>query len=277
MYADTRAAISVLAENLSRISAERIQTELVKLLISPHPEEMKAVYDTGMADVILPEFSRMMETPQNNPNHHGTVGEHTLWSLVEVPPDKVLRLTMLFHDVGKPDCKKTDEKGIDHFHGHPQLGAEMAGRILRRLKFDNDTIGKVKALIKAHDDRPYPLSERAVRRAIYRDGESCYPDLFIVKRADILAQSDYLKYEKLEYLDEFRTFYDQIMAKRQCLSLKDLAVSGSALIAAGLPAGPEIGRVLHAMLEDVLEDPTLNTKETLMERYQHSTYNKYLL
>ncbi|MCD8300143.1 MAG: HD domain-containing protein [Clostridiales bacterium] len=274
MDEDTRGAIPGLAPNLARISAERIQTELVKLLVSPHPDKMRDVYDTGMAYIILPEFSRMMETAQNNPNHHGTVGEHTICSLAEVPPDKVLRLTMLLHDVGKPDCKKTDGKGIDHFHGHPQLGAEMAGRILRRLKFDNDTIARVKALVKAHDDRPYPLSERAVRRAIYRDGEDCYPDIFTVKRADILAQSSYLQHEKLEYLDEFRAVYDQIIADDQCLSLKDLAVTGSDLIDIGLSPGPTIGRVLRSMLDDVLEDPSLNTKETLLNRYRQGNYSQ---
>ncbi len=268
----TYGAIRALAKNLSKISVERIQTELVKLLVSPHPDRMRDIYDTGMADVVLPEFSRMMETPQHNPNHRGTVGEHTIWSLMEVPQQRVLRLAMLFHDVGKPDCLTTDEKGIDHFHGHPQRGAELCGQIMRRLKFDNDTIARVKALVKAHDDRPYPLTERAVRRAIYWDGEACYPDIFTVKRADILAQSDYLRTEKLEYLDEFRAFYDQIVAKQQCLSLKDLAITGSDLIDVGLAPGPEIGRVLRAMLAEVLENPELNTKEALMERFLQGKY-----
>ncbi|MCD8149914.1 MAG: HD domain-containing protein [Clostridiales bacterium] len=269
---DTRAAILSLAGNLSKISAERIQMELVKLLTSPHPEKMRAVYETGMADVILPEFSRMMKTPQHNPHHCGSVGEHTIRSLSEVPQEKVLRLTMLFHDVAKPDCITQDEDGIDHFHGHPKLGAEMTGRILRRLKFDNDTITRVKALVRAHDDRPLPLTGRNVRRAIYRNGEAQYPDLFAVKRADILAQSDYFKKEKLEYLDEYERIYRMIQEKKECLSLKDLAVTGSDLIEAGLKPGPEIGRVLNLMLQEVLDEPELNRKEILLDRYRENLY-----
>ncbi len=265
--AQTRKAIEALAPNLKKISAERIQTELTKLLVSTNPQEMKTVYDTGMADVILPELSRMMETPQNNPHHKGSVGMHTIWSLQEVPPEKVLRLTMLLHDVAKPLCVTRDEKGIDHFYGHPLLGAEMAGNILRRLKFDNDTIAKVKALIRAHDDRPKPLTERNVRRAMYRNGEALYPALFAVKRADILAQSEHKKAEKLAYVDEYEAVYEAVRAKKQCIALKDLAVSGGDLIAAGMQPGKEIGAVLRTMLEAVIEEPELNTKEALLHRF----------
>ncbi|MCC8028587.1 MAG: HD domain-containing protein [Lachnospiraceae bacterium] len=263
----TRAAIVRLAPHLNRISAERIQTELVKLLLSPHPEEMRTVYETGLTDVFLPEFSVMMRTPQQNPHHCGSVGEHTIRSLCEVPPDRVLRLAMLFHDVAKPLCARRDEDGVDHFHGHPQKGAEMTGQIMRRLKFDNDTITKVKALVRTHDDRPYPLTERNVRRSVFRCGEAQYPALFAVKRADILAQSDYLKKEKLEYLDEYEAVYDRIMEARQCLSLRDLAVSGSDLIAEGVLPGKEIGRILKDMLEEVLEHPEHNDKEELLRRF----------
>ncbi|MCD8232687.1 MAG: HD domain-containing protein [Clostridiales bacterium] len=268
----TREAIGPLAGNLAKISAERIQAELVKLLVSPHPEEIREVYETGMADVFLPEFSAMMRTPQHNPHHCGTVGEHTIWSLVQVPQDRVLRLAMLFHDVAKPVCLKTDAEGVDHFHGHPQMGAEMTGRIMRRLRFDNDTTARVKALIRAHDDRPLPLTERNVRRAIYRNGEAQYPDLFAVKRADILAQSDYLQKEKLEYVDQYEQIYNEIQEKAQCLSLKNLAVNGSDLIAAGATPGREIGRVLDLMLQDILDEPEMNTREILLGRFREGRY-----
>ena len=123
---NTAGAISELAGSLARISAERIQTELVKLLVSPHPEEMRQIYELGISDVVLPEFSVMMETPQNNPHHMYSVGEHTIKALQLIPEDKVLRLTMLLHDVAKPPCRITDRKGIDHFPGHPKRGAQMA-------------------------------------------------------------------------------------------------------------------------------------------------------
>lgn len=263
----TKQAIMELAPNLKKISAERIRTELVKLLISPHPEAMRDVWSTGIADVILPEFSVMMTTGQNNPHHCGTVGEHTIRSLQEVPPKPVLRLAMLLHDVGKPCCITTDEKGIMHFHGHPQVGETMANQIMKRLKFDNDTIRRVRALVRFHDDRPWPLTEKTVRRAIVRAGKDQYPDLFVIKRADILAQSSLYRKEKLDYVDRYEELYHQIMQKQQCLSLKDLAVTGSDLIAAGMKPGREIGMVLNQMLQEVIDDPQMNRKELLMEKF----------
>ena len=269
MEEKTVEAIRELAPTLEKISAERIQVELVKLVTSDHPEEMKTIYDTGIAAVILPEFCTMMETEQHNPHHIYTVGVHTIRSMQEIRADRVLRLTMLFHDVAKPVCRTEDENGIHHFHGHPEVGAEMARKILRRLKFDNDTIRKVTALIRAHDDRP-PLKGRAVRRAIFRNGTEQYPELFEVKRADILAQSSFLQQEKLLYVDRYEHMYRQIIEKHQCLSLKDLAVNGSDLIARGIQPGKEIGVILHAMLEQVLEDPKLNEKEALLDWYFNS-------
>lgn len=270
---NTRSAIVRLAPNLRKISAERIQAELMKLLLSPHPEEMRTLYDTGITDVVLPEFSRMMTCEQRNPYHRGTVGEHTIWSLQAVAPERVLRLAMLFHDVAKPLCRTEDAEKIHHFHGHPARGAEMTGKILRRLRFDNDTIRRVSALVRAHDDRPCPLTERNVRRAMIRNGAEAYPDLFCVKRADILAQSDYRKEEKLAYLEEYQNVYEQICRKKQCISLKELAVSGKDLIAAGMKPGKELGVVLKLMLEDVVEEPARNEKTVLLKRWQQGVYD----
>jgi hypothetical protein len=172
---------------------------------------------------------------------------------------------MLLHDVAKPMCRTTDEHGVDHFYGHPQEGSLVARKILRRLKFDNDTTDRVCRLILCHDDNP-PLQERTVRRAIYRNGVDQYPLLFAVKRADMLAQSAYRREEKAEYLKEYEEIYEQIMAKRQCLSIKELAVTGTDLIADGMQPGKAIGETLKQLLEYVLEHPEDNTKEKLMEQ-----------
>lgn len=262
---ETRAAIVELAPNIAKVSAERIQMELVKLLTSNHPEEIRTAYETGLTAVFLPEFDRMMETAQNNPHHCYTVGEHTLMALQGVEADKVLRFTMLLHDVAKPVCRTTDENGTDHFYGHPQKGSEMARMILRRLKFDNDTTDRVSALVRWHDDNP-ELSPRSVRRAISRIGLERYPALFAVKRADTLAQSMYRREEKLKYLHDYEMLYQEVMEKQQCLTIKQLAVTGSDLIEAGMQPGKEIGSVLKKLLELVLEDPELNTKEKLLKQ-----------
>ena len=187
----------------------------------------------------------------------------------EVLPDKVLRLTMLLHDVAKPACKTSDEAGIDHFHGHPKQGAEMAKQILRRLKFDNDTIRRVSSLILWHDDNP-PLTARAVRRAVVRVGIEQFPDLFAVKRADVLAQSDYKRDEKLLYIDDYERIYQEIRRQQQCLCIRDLAVDGKDLMEAGITQGKEIGETLKRLLELVLEEPEKNTKEYLLSQIKES-------
>ncbi len=259
----TRTAILKRARSLAKISSERIQVELVKLLVSEHPEEMRTVYELGMSHVFLPEFDEMMQTPQNNRYHRHNVGEHSILAMQNIRNDKILRLTMLLHDVGKPVCKTVDENGIYHFYGHPAEGAKMAKTILRRLKFDNDTVRRVTNLIAWHDDRP-SLREASVRRAIHRVGLEQYPALFEVKRADALAKNNYRRKEKLELIDLYESLYQEIMEKNQCLTLKDLAVNGTDMLELGLERGKEIGMALNRLLMHVLECPEDNNREILM-------------
>lgn len=261
----TRDAICELAPSLERISAERVQTELVKLLTSSHPKELRTLYETGITRVILPEFDAMMQTEQNNPHHMYSVGEHTLEALSHIANDKTLRLALLLHDVAKPLCQTVDEAGVHHFYGHPQKGSELARRILRRLKFDNDTVARVCRLVEWHDDNP-PITETNIRRAVVRLGLEAYPSIFAIKRADILAQSPYQRLEKLAYVDAYEECYDKIRSKRQCLTLKDLAVNGSDLIAEGLRPGPKIGQALQSLFELVLEEPQYNTRDYLLQK-----------
>lgn len=269
---ETRAAASALAPTLSRISAERIQVELIKLLTSPNPDYIRLAYEAGVTKVFFPEFDRAMETPQKHPHHCYSVGEHILHSLKEVEADKVLRLAMLFHDIGKPDTAKTGKDGFSHFHGHAGVSADLAAKIMRRLKFDNDTLHKVCKLVLYHDyGNDVDPDMRIVRRAVNKIGEDAFPQLFEVKRADIAAQSDHLRREKLDRVDEWQRLYEQIREQKQCVSLKTLAVTGSDLIAAGFEPGRRLGEILGRLLETVLETPENNTKEYLLaeaEKYR---------
>ena len=245
---ETRKALKVLAPNLKHVSAERIQVELVKLLMSPHPDYLRVAYEAGITAEFLPEFDACMTTSQNTPHHCYTVGEHILHSLCHVRADKVLRITMLLHDIGKPVVRKTDENGRDHFKMHGIAGEKMAAQILRRLKFDNDTIRKVTRLVKWHDDRPDGTT-KAVRRAVNRIGEDLFPYYLEVQQADMLAQSDYRRTEKQERLDKVKEAYETIINEHQCVSLKTLAVTGKDLIEAGYKPGREIGETLNRLLE----------------------------
>lgn len=262
---ETLAAVKELSPNLMHISAERIQTELVKLAVSPHPENLRIAYEAGITQIILPEFDVCMKTRQNNLHHCYNVGSHILKSMEAVRPDKVLRLAMLFHDIGKPAVLTTDDEGIHHFHGHPEISERMARDILKRLKFDNDTIYMVTRLVRYHDYDVKP-KEKYVRRAIVKTGENVFPLLFEVKEADIQAQSGYLREEKEKKLKEVRQVYERVLAEKQCISLKTLAVTGKDLIEeAGMQPGREIGEMLNKLLDVVLEEPEKNDREILLK------------
>lgn len=260
---ETKEGIQKLAPNLANISAERIQVELTKMITSPNPGMMKTAYELGITKVILPEFDAMMGTTQENPHHKYSVGVHTIKAMETVRADKVLRLTMLFHDIAKPLMKKVDEEGIAHFKMHDSKGAEMTKQILRRLKFDNDTMNKVTRLVQYHDYR-MPAEGKNVRRAINKIGEDLFPLYLEVRVADTMAQSEYLMEEKLQNIRAIRMCYEEILKKKECVSLKTLAVTGSDLIAAGMKPGKEIGETLNKLLEYVLEHPEENKKDVLL-------------
>ncbi len=268
--ADTKAAIKELSPTLEKISAERIQTELVKLLLSDHPEKLKDAYELGITKVVLPEFDRCMDTPQNNPHHAYSVGEHILKSLGFVRSDRILRLTMLFHDMAKPMMHTVDSEGVSHFKGHAEKGAEVAKDIFRRLKFDRDTMDRVCNLIRFHDDR-FPAEARCVRRAMNRVGED-FPYLLEVRYADTMAQSDYYRDEKLKLIADTKSVYEDILKKNECVNLKDLSVNGKDLIALGVAPGREIGQILKAMLEEVIDEPSRNSRDYLLDPENFARY-----
>ncbi len=260
----TRAAAEKASGSLRRISAERIRDELLKLITSDHPEKLRDCYELGMTAAFLPEFDTLMKTPQNTPHHRFSVGEHTISSMGYIAPDTVLRLTMLLHDMGKPACRTTDESGRDHFYGHPEKSAVIADEVLRRLKLDNVTRHKVVQLVRFHDYRP-KLSEAAVRRAVVKCGRESFPALFLVREADTLAQSEYYRSEKLQYIQDYRELYEKIIARGDCLTVRDLALSGKDLIEMGYEPGPGLGRKLDGLLAAVLEDPSKNSREELKQ------------
>ncbi len=259
----TGEAIRKLALDLSNISAERIQVELVKMAVAPHPECIELACDLGITNVILPEFDAMMATKQETPHHKYNVGVHTIKSMEAVRPEKVLRLTMLLHDCAKPLMKTVDSAGVAHFKGHDVKGEEVAKKILKRLKFDNDTMRKVCRLVRWHDYR-MPAKMLEVRRAMYKIGEDLFPSYLEVRKADLAAQGDYLREEKENNIRGIEACYREILEKKQCVSLKNLAVSGNDLIEAGMSPGREIGETLNKLLDYVIEHPEANRKEDLL-------------
>lgn len=263
---DTLKAIEAHSSDLRKISAERIRDEFVKLLISEHPEKLRIAYRTGLTKVFLPEFDTMMRTKQIHPHHMYDVGEHTIHAVMEIDAEKDLRLAMFFHDIAKPPCLTVDKEGITHFHGHPEMGAKMTVDIMRRLRFDNDTIERVSRLVKFHDyGNGMDITKKVTRRAMRKMGKDIFPAFLKIKRADILSQSMYLREEKLAELGHFAGYYEEIIRDEECTGLKELAVNGSDLIAHGMSPGRELGETLNKLLDRVVDNPKLNEKSKLLE------------
>ncbi len=262
----TREAAASMAGNLKLVSAERIRAELDALLVSPHPEMLRDLYEMGITAVFLPEFDLCMETPQVNPHHMYTVGEHTIQSIRGVAPDLTLRLTMLLHDFGKPAARTTDSRGIDHFWGHPEISEKISRDILRRLRYDNRTRDRVLKLVLCHDDI-LRLTEAGIRRYMVKIGPDLFPLLLQVKAADIRAQSMYMRAQKESILLRAGILYERVARRGDCVRMADLAVKGEDLIRAGMEPGPRMGEVLKAMFEEVLENPRHNTRSWLLERF----------
>ncbi len=261
---ETAEAIKSLAPNLEKISAERIQAELVKLLVSDHPERIQDACELGITKVVLPEWDDMVGVKQNTPHHKYDVATHTVHALQNVKNDKVLRLTMLFHDMGKPVMKTTDENGRDHFKGHAIASEQIAKTVMKRLKFDNDTIRKVTKLVAYHDYRMEPTGAN-VRRAMHEIGVELFPYYLAVRLADTKAQSSYERRGKLENIIQIRELYRNALRNKECVTLKDLAVTGTDLINLGIAPGKKLGTLLNELLDMVIEDPAWNQKGKLCD------------
>ncbi len=292
---ETREAIRERASTLTKVSAERIRTELTKLICSAGADRLLMAAETGLSRYFLPELTEMLAMPQNNPHHCFDVGNHAIQTIMRINEiacqrpeltgkDRVaLAYAALLHDVAKPECHTRDEDGIDHFYHHNERGSEKAKEILRRLKFDNETIHTVSTIIAFHDRRHEnclihgeysPKGKKAMRRLINRVGMDTMPLLFILQKADLLAQSDYRRSEKLAKLEAGVRCFQEIREAGEAVTLRDLCIGGRDIMALGVNPGPEIGRILKMLLEQVLEEPERNTKEFLLKRAEEMYRDK---
>ena len=260
---NTADRIPYFADRLRNVSGERIRDELVKILVSRNPEYWMELYKTGITAAVMPEFDLCMETPQNTPHHFYDVGTHTVKTLMAIEPDRILRLTMLMHDFGKPAMRFHDRLGRDHFKGHAAKSADIARDIMKRLRFDRETINKVCKLIYYHDYRPEP-DPKAVRKAVYLIGPELFPLYIKVQWADNCGKSLYKRKEKQERVTRVARVYEQIMAEKPCLSRKELAINGEDLRELGI-RGRETGNILESALLMVLDEPEMNNREVLLK------------
>jgi tRNA nucleotidyltransferase (CCA-adding enzyme) len=260
------------AELLNNIAVERIAVELNKLLCGNGAEKILNNYRDVVA-VVIPELKSEFNFNQHSKHHNLDLWHHTTRSIALVDNDPRLKMTMLLHDIAKPQCCTTDENGEFHFYNHPKLGAQLSLQILRRLKYSNEFSHECVQLIENHDLR-YTGSKRQLKRMLSKIGETNLRSLLKVQRADVLAQSDYMRAEKLEQIALAQKDLDKLIEENACFSLKQLAVNGRDLIAIGVTDGKEIGRILKELLNLVVDDKIKNDKETLVSEVKKQFQQK---
>ena len=256
---------------LGKVAAERIRVELCKLLTGQNAGTVLRQYPDVLWQ-FWPELEPLAGMAQNNPWHCWDGWEHTLHTLEAAPNHVIVRLAVLLHDIGKPLCRSTDENGIDHFYGHPAVSAELAEKMLRTLKFDHAALKQVVTLVTYHDT-PLPRDGKGIRRWLSRLGPEMFFQLLAVKRADNLGQTPEKAAAQLAELEKIKAEAERIVAERQCFTLKDLAVNGRDVIAAGAVPGPAIGRILHRLLDQAMSGELPNRRETLLEQIERNLHD----
>lgn len=260
---DTALSMRRNKELLSRVSRERINVELCKLLRGKGIKHILREYKDILA-VIMPELTPMFGFQQNNPHHKYDVWEHTVIAVDSSINEIIIRLALLLHDIGKPECYTCDSNGIGHFYSHGEFGAEMAKKILKDLKFDNLTVNNVCQLVKYHD-ADINESNQFIKKWLNKIGDSQFDRLLQVKYADVMGQSDYQREKKLKKLENIEKIKKQVFQESQCYSLKDLAVNGRDLIEVGIQDGKKIGEILEWLLEQVIENRLENKRGDLIK------------
>ena len=270
----TSAALRKMAPDLSRVAGERIRVELLKLLCGKAAGKILRDYPDVLSEII-PEIRPMIGYDQQNHHHSYDLWEHTVRGVEGVPPDPVLRLTMLLHDTGKPTVRTTDEKGEGHYYGHQKVSAEIALKTADSLRLDNAFRDRLHTLVLHHDtplrtqggeintDRSFLL------RRLNRFGEDNLRALFIIHCSDRIATGYSTPEREKARLAERTAALNALLAEQPCFSLKNLAVKGDDLTAAGLK-GKAVGEALQFLLESVMDGKVPNEKEALLSYLQAS-------
>lgn len=257
----TAEALRALKENLKAVSKERVFTELTKLLKGKFVTEVLLEY-AEVFFVIIPELAPSYKFDQHSKWHKYDVYEHIARSVGYIRADEVLRYTMLLHDAGKPEKFTVGENGAGHFYGHAEVSAEIAKRVLKRLKAPNKLINSVYLRVLRHDLR-IKNDEISVKRKLNEYGEELFFDLMEIRRADGKAQGTVIATEETEKMLEIEKVAREIVSRADCYKLSDLKINGKDLENMGFH-GERVGDALNFVLDAVINGDIQNDRERLL-------------
>lgn len=260
----TAAAIHAKCGSLEAVAEERLHKELSGLLLGGDAPRLLREF-SDVLYVPIPELAAAKGFCQFNPNHRYDVWEHTLAALSASECEEILRLAVLLHDVGKPSSFSMDKNAVGHFYGHAVVGAAMTERILRRLRYDGETVRLVTTLVRSHD-RPLPETPKAARRLLALLGQEGACRFLRLRRADLMGKGTMTSAQ----IEQSTLKAEQLVREEQrsCFDLQGLAIDGNVLLALGVPKGPEIGRLLKRLLQAVVEEELPNEPQELIQYAQ---------
>lgn len=268
----TFAAMEKCADELNKISSERIASELTGIVSGINaPAVIRRCW--RILSVIIPEIGVCHGFDQHTRFHDRDCLEHTLAVLEGVPAegqdggvksrDTVLAMAALLHDLGKPECFRMDENGEGHMKGHQEAGRQIAERVLTKLRYPQRFTREVCTLVALHDIFT-PPDRTAVHRFLCTCGPDLYGKLCILQRADIMAHSE-LGRKRLEKLDYMMRFAEELRKSGAVYAVKDLEITGDDVISLGCRPGPEVGKVLDMLFEKYLSGEIMNNRDELLK------------
>ena len=266
IHPDTARALHACRDMLTHVAGERIQAELFRLLPGPGVGRALRAFPDVLG-VFWPELAPLPGFDQHSPFHAYDLWEHTVRAVEGAPPTVPLRLAALLHDVGKPPCFSVDKSGAGHFYRHPAASARLADEMLRRLHTSNALREEVVTLVERHHWDLTP-DEALVRRRLRQLGPEGVFSLLALQRADLHGQAENVAAPRLAELDRTEALAREVLARRPCLTLKELAFTGRDVLDLGVSPGPAVGEILRALLDRVAEGELPNTREALLPAAQ---------
>lgn len=252
---------------INNISMERINAEFTKMINAEYISSFMLYSYNSIIAEFVPEIVPMVGFKQNNPYHYLDVFAHSC-NVLEVcrlyNSDLITKLAAFFHDIGKPHCYQDDKNGIRHFKGHGKISADMTDAIMRRLKFDNDTRDKVVQLVYYHD-ASFEVGKKYIRRWLNKIGVDQFKRLLVLRRADIMGQSELDRDERLKKLDAAKVCLEEVLKEKPAFSVKDLEIDGKDVMKYMLmDECPEVGYWLKHILKMVIDGDLQNNRDDLI-------------